>query len=90
MKTATTLEIEALRCVEYLTETNEGTFGAHDCRRAVGSGDPAFGTYRVYESVSGTVRHTGCGKDRAPGYARRLNRDALAADRRRLAELLRS
>lgn len=80
-------EIDALRRVEYLVETNDGTFGGAEAFRKVGTGDPAFATRNVYESIGGTRRATGPSEDRAPGYMRSLNRRALAADRKRLADL---
>jgi hypothetical protein len=71
-------EIAMLAKVEYLVETNEGTFGG---------ADPAYATRRVYETVAGTRRETGPSESNFEGYMRSLNRDALAADRKRMADL---
>lgn len=92
MKTTTKLtdlqrEAAALAAVEHMIETNDGTFSQQEACRAVGTADPAYATRRVYESVGGVRRETGPSEDRAPGRTRSLNRDALSADRRRLADL---
>lgn len=44
-------EINTLSSVEYLIETNDGTYGATEACRKVGSGDPMYATRRVYETV---------------------------------------
>jgi hypothetical protein len=80
-------EADALSSVEYLTETNAGTYGATEACKAVGSGSPEFADYRHYQTVGGAHRRTGCDAARAPGRARYLNSDDLRADRKRLAEL---
>jgi hypothetical protein len=80
-------EIEALRAVEHLLATNEGTYGSAEARRKVGCGDPQFADRRVYETVGGARRETGPAEDRAPGHMRHVGRQALAADRSRLALL---
>lgn len=68
-----------------LVETNEGTYGATECRRAVGCGDPQFGNYHIYARVGdGRRRHEGCDKASAPGYARHFSREFSA----RQAELV--
>jgi len=83
-------EIKALESVEYLVETNQGTYGAQESCRKVGTGDPASADRNVYETVGGRRRETGPGEDRAPGYMRQINRDSLSADRKRLADLHKS
>jgi hypothetical protein len=80
-------EIAALAAIEHCVETNSGTYGAAEARRAVGCGDPQFADRNIYETVGGARRETGPDAKDAPGRMRRLNRDALAADRRRLAAL---
>lgn len=82
-------EIEALRGVEYLIETNSGTFGAGEASRKMRTSDPAFATRNVYETVGGSRRVTGPDEDRAPGRMRAISRAALSADRKRLADLIR-
>ena len=61
-----------------LIETNSGTFSAHDCMRAVGTGDPTFGEYRIFERLDGTVYTVGCDPNKAPGYSRRFGGDSAA------------
>lgn len=80
-------EIEAVQKIEHHVETNEGTYGAVEACRKVGSGDPAFANRQVYETVAGERRATGPDEEDAPGRMRQLNRDSLAADRRRVADL---
>jgi hypothetical protein len=82
-------EAEALASVEYLVETNQGTYGAGEARRKVGVAEPHFADRDVYETVGGARREMGCDADRMPCRVRRCNRAALAADRKRLAELRR-
>ena len=81
--------IATLSRVEYLTETNEGTYGPAEAVRACGSGDPAIASYRVYETVGGTRRRIGCDPDRAPGYARHFRPEQMRADREELARMKR-
>ena len=82
-------EAEALALVEYCVQTNEGTYGATEAGSKVGTGDPRFANRKVYETVGGTRRETGPDEQRAPGRMRSINRDALSADRKRLADLRR-
>lgn len=82
-------EIDEMNAVEYLVETNEGTYGPGGASRPHRTGDPRFNNYRIYETVGGAVEHIGCDPAIAPGYARKMNRDNLAADRKRLAQLRR-
>lgn len=80
-------QIEELANREILVETNDGTYGAQEACRCVGTGDPAFATYRVYQRVGGgKPRIVGCDRERAPGYARHF-RDELVAAQRELAKL---
>jgi hypothetical protein len=79
--------IESLAGVEYMTATNEGTYGSAECFRKIGCGDPAFGNRYTYETVGGEKREKGPDADYAPGYMRTLNRDALSADRSRLSRM---
>lgn len=81
-------QAEALANEEVLVETNAGTFGAGEAQRAVGTGDPAFAEYRIYERVGGgEPRKVGAEPETAPGYARPIGRDALAAKRAQLSQL---
>ena len=73
---------------EYVVETNEGTFGAAECCRKTGCGDPQFGHYTIYERLDGHRRVVGCEPKKAPGYPRRF-RDEINAARKQLAELRR-
>ncbi len=80
-------EIDTLSRVEHLIETNSGTYGPGDVRRAGVAGDPQFSERNVYETVGGQRRATGPSEDRAPGRMRTINRETMAADRKRLAAL---
>ena len=73
---------------EYVVETNEGTFGAAECCRKTGCGDPRYGNYTIYERLDGQRRVVGCEPKKAPGYARKF-RDGIAAARKSLAGLRR-
>lgn len=86
-KTEVQKEINALSGVEYLVETNEGTFGAQEAAKAVGTGDPAYTVRKVFVTVGGSTYSTGPTEEKAPGRIRKLNQTALAADRKRLANL---
>ncbi len=80
-------EILAVENEEILVASNDGTFGAEECRRVTGSGDPQFGTYKIFECIgSGKRKVTGRDPDDAPGRQRRF-RDALGRRRRHLSEL---
>jgi hypothetical protein len=72
---------------DMLVETNEGTYGAAEAARKVGTGDPAHADYRVYESPDGTRRVAGCDPARAPGRARRLRADSAVARRAEVVRL---
>ena len=77
-------ELSKLECA---VETNEGTFGASECCRAVGTGDPTFGNYTIYERVGdGDRRVVGCNPDQAPGYPR-IFRDSINERRADLAKI---
>lgn len=80
-------EIAALSDREIAVETNSGTYGPREAHRLIGTGDPAFADYTVYERVGGGRRVVGCDPERAPGRARRINAVALAAARQELATL---
>jgi len=81
-------EIRTLSLTEVAVATNEGTYGAAECMRAIRTGDPAHGNYTIYESVGdGTKRVVGCDPERAPGYERKMGRDELADLRKRLVDL---
>ena len=82
-------EIDALTGQEYLVATNQGTFGSSEAVRKVGTGDPMFANRDVYETVGGARRERGPDEADAPGRMRKLNRAALAEDRKRLSELKR-
>lgn len=72
----------------YLVETNEGTFGAAECCDKTGCGDPAFGNYRIYESIDGTRRREGLEAGRkAPGYARKMKVPTAKERRQQVKEL---
>ena len=80
-------QADELAASEVLVETNEGTYGPTECRRAVGCGDPQFGNYRVYAQIqNGRRRHEGCDKASAPGYARHFL-DELGERQAELREL---
>ena len=80
-------EIRDLARVEFLIETNSGTFGAAEACRKIGTGDPAFATRNVYETVGGNKRSTGPDEDDAPGRMRRINADSMSEYRGRLDRL---
>jgi hypothetical protein len=77
--------IRTLEATEVHVETNQGTYGAAEACRKVGTGDPAHGNREVYETVGGTRRATGPDEDRAPGRMRRINAETLADYRKQLA-----
>lgn len=94
MDTTTTLrqQIDALRDAitelarrEHCVGHNEGTYGAAECQRKTGSGQPRAGLVEVYETVGGRRRRTG--PDNAPGVVRYCTPLALTEDRRRLKEM---
>lgn len=88
-------EIEALRkeaaelaTGEILVETNSGTYGDYEALKCVGVGDPRYADYRVYARIGdGRERVEGCNRDEAPGVARRINRDLLCVEQKRLREI---
>lgn len=80
-------EIKAVENEEILVATNDGTFGATECCRITGSGDPQFGRYEIFERVGGgDPKVIGRDPDNAPGRKREL-RAKLSARRRRLSDL---
>lgn len=80
-------EIRTLEAVEVHVRTNQGTYGANECCRRVGTGDPAYGNREVYVTVGGRVRETGPGESRAPGYMRDIGSRHLSELREQLARL---
>lgn len=83
-------EIAALAATEIAVETNEGTYGAAEACRAIGTGDPRHANYTIWERVGdGKRRVQGCDPQRAPGRARRIGFTDLAESRKRLAALRR-
>jgi hypothetical protein len=82
-------KIALLTRLEVEVETNAGTYSAQDAVRAIGTADPAFADYHVYESVGGARRVVGCDPAIAPGRARRINARELAAKRQELARVRR-
>lgn len=80
-------EIEKLLNTEVLVESNEGTFGAEECCRKVGCGNPAFGNRRVYKTLSGRGRVTGPALKDAPGRMRRMGQDELERLREQVKDL---
>ena len=70
-----------------LIATNSGTFSASDCMRAVGTGDPTFGEYRIFERIDGSVYTVGCDPNKAPGYSRRFGGDSSACRRAKMKAL---
>lgn len=81
-------QIRDLESTEIHVETNQGTYGATEACRKVGCGDPAFADRDVYETVGGgRRRERGPSEDRAPGRMRRINSEAMADLRRKLADL---
>lgn len=81
-------EAKAMEAVEHCVGHNEGTYGAMECCRKTGSGDHRYGNRHEYETVGGAKRATGPDKADMPGRMR-YYRDALNADRKRLAEIRR-
>ena len=91
MKTATKTNLEQrareLSTTWVLVATNQGTYGAAEACRKVGTGDPRHADCNIYEQVgTGKRRVEGCDFDRAPGYMRRFNSE-LADRQRELKEL---
>ncbi len=81
-------QAKELSAMEVAVETNAGTFGAIECCRKTGSGDPRYGTYTIYLRVGDGARRTvGCDPASAPGYARKGGYDVFAAKQRELAAL---
>ncbi len=80
-------EIAELETVEIHVETNQGTYGAEEACRKIGTGDPRAANREVYETVGGQRRETGPDEDRAPGRMRKINRKALADKRAALKRL---
>ncbi len=83
--------IETLSGIEVVVEHNDGTFGATECQRAVGTGDPKYGLYTIYERVGdGKRRVEGCDPAKAPGYSRgtRADLNAKRAELKRLKSML--
>jgi hypothetical protein len=72
---------------EVHVETNQGTYGANEACRKVGTGDPAFANREVYETVGGTRRETGPDANDAPGRMRKIGYDALRSLRAELKKL---
>lgn len=72
-----------------LVGTNQGTYGAADACRAIGTGDPRHADCNIYEQVgTGERRVDGPDIDAAPGRIRRFNSE-LATKQAALAELRR-
>lgn len=82
-------ELRAILACEVHVQTNQGTYGADEACRKVGSGDPAFANREVYETVGGKFRSTGPMPDDAPGRMRHINASEMAEKRARCAELRR-
>ena len=81
--------IKTLEASWVLVETNDGTYGADEAYRCVGSGDPRYADYRIYVQVgSGTRRREGCDPKVAPGRPRKFA-TALTTAYELLAELRR-
>jgi len=80
-------EIDSLLRVEVHVETNQGTYGATEAGRKVGTSDPAFANREVYETVAGTRRETGPSEERAPGRMRRVNAGQMSRLRADLKHL---
>ena len=82
-------QASAVAAEEIAVATNEGTFGAVECCRCTGCGDPIFGNYTIYEMVGRprSQRIQGCDPADSPGYRRPLNRDVLVERRRLLSRL---
>lgn len=75
--------------VEYLIETNQGTYSAAEAGQKVGCGETHFADRNVYETVGGVRRETGPSEADAPGRMIRLkkNCEALASLRKSLARM---
>lgn len=63
-------EIVGAKGVRIYFGTNDGTFGAEECHRVTGTGEPSAGRYTIYETVGGEKVVEGCDPDDAPGYFR--------------------
>ncbi len=84
----TTEKLQDLYMTEVLIETNEGTFGAEEAMRKIGTGDPTFCTYRTYIRVGdGRQRTEGLDPAKAPGRARPLGWRQLRSLRSQLRAL---
>lgn len=86
-KLAIQSEIKTLAALAYLVGTNDGTYGAAEAAAAMGTGDPAHTTRRVYETVGGEQYATGPSEERMPGRMRHLQPTGLTTDRKALAAL---
>ena len=88
MNTGLKRQADELAAREILVSTNEGTYSTTEAVKATGSGDPAHNTWRTFQRVGDGRRSVrGCNQGRAPGYARYLNADELAAAQKALADL---
>ena len=80
-------DIDAVEREECVIETNAGTDSAVEACEAIGTGDPQFANYSIFERVGdGRTRHVGCDESRAPGI-KRVVHDPIAARRRALTAL---
>lgn len=79
--------IDEILNTEVLVRSNEGTFGAAECCRKVGTGDPRFGTRKVYETPGGRKRVVGVDEDRIPGRLLNMGQREMKELKERLKEL---
>lgn len=80
-------EIDGLTACEVHMETNQGTYGASEACRKVGSGDPYFANREVYQTVGGQRREIGPDQNDAPGRMRSIGHEEMAEKKSRLADL---
>ena len=80
-------KINQLENKRYLVESNEGTWGATEAVRKVGTADPAFANSRLYITLRGHKRREGCARRNAPGYWRHFSDAERKSDREQLRQL---
>jgi hypothetical protein len=80
-------EIDTLLRIDVHVRTNQGTYGASEAARKVGSGDPRFANREEYETVAGSKRASGPDEDDAPGRMRDIGSRTLIEYRAKVAAL---
>jgi hypothetical protein len=78
---------DELEAMWILTATNEGTYGAEEAVRKVGSGSPEFADCHIYARVGDKKTMVeGCDPEKAPGMIRYFHRE-LDRRRKEIAEI---